>query len=554
MNFPAWRHYGQFYRGSRKLLLFCVGLSALQSLLVVPVAVLVRYIFDTAIPAHNINAILWICLGILSLNIIDTTTSLWLRRMTLSVTKVAIRRMREELLARCYTFPRAYYDRTDRSVLHTNIVQDTERVDAMTNSLVVQILPMLVAGTALSIVLFFLNQILFVVLFSIVPLMFIANQFLSRRAKNNVNVFRHSFEAFSKGVLFVVQNIDLTRIQTAEQMELTRQTRSLDDLRQTSANTAWLTAAYNEFQAFIAAFSGVLILGVGGYSISQGWMTLGQFMSFFAAASLLNNAVRSALPGIPNLIAGNESLNALYELLLTDADLPYSGQEPIQFKGRVQYDNVRFGYTEQPVLNGIDLLIEPGEIVAIQGPNGAGKSTLAHLLLGFYRPQQGRLLADGLPYDRVDIASLRRGIGVVMQDPIIFPGTIRENILYGHPDATEPALEQAAQLATAHDFIQRLPLGYETFVGEEGVLLSGGQRQRLAIARALLRQPQLLLLDEPTNHLDTRVVQQLLQNLQNLRPSPTIVIISHDPDVVKIARHIYTVREGLIVAHAESSS
>jgi len=259
--------------------------------------------------------------------------------------------------------------------------------------------------------------------------------------------------------------------------------------------------------------------------------------------------VRSALPGIPNLIAGNESLNALHDLLRTNANLPYTGQQLIQFSGRVQYDSVCFGYLEQPVLKGIDLVIEPSQIVAIRGPNGAGKSTLAHLLLGFYRPQQGRLLADGLPYEQLDIASLRRGIGVVMQDPIIFPGTIRENILYGHADATEAALEQAAKLATAHDFIQQLPKGYETFVGEEGVMLSGGQRQRIAIARALLRQPKLLLLDEPTNHLDTRVIHQLLQNLQSLQPAPTILIISHDAEVINIAQYIYTMRDGQIVAN-----
>jgi ABC-type multidrug transport system fused ATPase/permease subunit len=552
MNLAAWRHYSQFYRGSYGRLLFCVILSAGQSLLVVPIALLVRYVFDTAIPAKDLNVFILIGCEILALNVLDTAIVVWLRHMMLTITKIAIRRMRTELLARFYTLPRTFYDQSDHSQLHSNLVQDTERVDTLTNVLVIQILPALITGTALCVVLLFMNWLLFLVLVSVVPLLVLANQYMSRQARASVAGFRQAFEAFSKGIQFVIRNIDLTRIQTAERLELARQQAILEELRITSGRMVWLAAAYNEYQAFIAAFSGVLILVVGGYSIAAGWTSVGQFVAFFAAASLLNNAVRAALPAIPQTIAGSESLDALYKLLTTEAQLPYSGQQPIEFAGRVQFEGVTFQYKDRPVLKNISLTLEPGEIVAIVGPNGAGKSTLAHLLLGFYRPQQGQVCADGLPYDQLDIVSLRRGIGVVMQDPIIFPGTIRENLLYGQPGASDIELEEAAQLATAHDYIQHLPQQYETFVGEEGVMLSGGQRQRLAIARALLRRPKLLLLDEPTNHLDTAVVQELLHNLTQLQPAPAILIISHASEVVKIAKHIYTLRDGQLFTPDDS--
>ncbi len=179
---------------------------------------------------------------------------------------------------------------------------------------------------------------------------------------------------------------------------------------------------------------------------------------------------------------------------------------------------------------------------------------LVNLMLGFYRPCQGRVYADEHPLDDLDLVHLRRQIGVVTQDPMIFPGTIAENIAYGCPDADTEHIVRAAQTATAHKFITHLPQGYDTFVGEAGMLLSGGQRQRLAIARALLRRPALLLLDEPTNHLDDASVRRLLRNLRELRDAPAIVVISHNPYVVREAQHLYVLREGRIVASRDAAT
>ncbi len=170
------------------------------------------------------------------------------------------------------------------------------------------------------------------------------------------------------------------------------------------------------------------------------------------------------------------------------------------------------------MLQAINLTLSPGQTVVVVGPNGSGKTTLLNLLLGFYRPQQGQLYADEQPFSQLDLIHLRRSIAVVSQDPVIFPGTIRENLTYGCPEVSFQRIIEAAHLATAHEFIEQLPQGYDTFVGDNGVLLSGGQRQRLAIARALLRQPKLLILDEPTNHLDATAVEQLMHHLKKLDP------------------------------------
>ena len=193
-------------------------------------------------------------------------------------------------------------------------------------------------------------------------------------------------------------------------------------------------------------------------------------------------------------------------------------------------------------------------MVTIVGPNGSGKTTIANLVLGFYRPQDGQIFADEHPYDELDIPHLRRQIGVVSQNPIIFPGTILENILYGCAEKQFEQVIHAAKLSTAHEFITNLPDGYQTFVGKNGLLLSGGQRQRIAIARAFLRTPKLLILDEPTNHLDSNAVKQVMENVKSFEGSPTIISISHDMEIARHSDWIYLLQNGKVTQEGTYST
>jgi ATP-binding cassette subfamily B protein len=255
--------------------------------------------------------------------------------------------------------------------------------------------------------------------------------------------------------------------------------------------------------------------------------------------------VAPIVSGVPAILTGYESMVRLDRLLHAGGDEPYAGTRSIDFDGSLELDGVSFGYEARSVLENVDLHIAPGERVAIVGPNGAGKSTLVSLLLGLYRPDAGRVLAGGIPFDELDMGRLRRAIGVVLQDPVIFPGTVRDNIAYGRPDASDDEVRRAAAWATA-DFVEALPDGYATRVGDEGVRLSGGQRQRIAIARALLSCPALLILDEPTTHLDDAAINRLLENLRELPGSPTVIAVSHDPETELWADRVVHVRDGRI--------
>ena len=273
---------------------------------------------------------------------------------------------------------------------------------------------------------------------------------------------------------------------------------------------------------------------------------MGELLSFYVAVGLLKSYLAPLVTFIPQVIEGNESLISLFDIITSDDHVPYSGKRIIEFNGAVDLDSVYFKYNDDPVLNGVNLTIKPNEIIVILGANGTGKTSIINLILGFYRPQKGRLLANGNVYSGLNIEHLRRSMGVVTQEPVLFAGTITDNITYGNHLNDSEQVIQAAKVAGAHEFIESLAEGYNTLVGENGVRLSGGQRQSIAIARAFLRQSKLLILDEPTNHLDDAAVQLLVHNLKEMRHEPAILMISHDKKIVNLAQKVYLLKNGKI--------
>jgi subfamily B ATP-binding cassette protein MsbA len=294
-----------------------------------------------------------------------------------------------------------------------------------------------------------------------------------------------------------------------------------------------------------------VIIWYGGSLVIHGEMTPGAFFSFLSALFMVFTPIRR-LSGSNNTIqqalAAAERVFGVIDLETEEGtDRGQLVMPPIARS--VVYQDVTFLYEGQaiPALTDIDLVIQAGEMVAIVGSSGSGKTTLANLLPRFYDPTAGRVLIDGIDIQSFTLASLRAQIGIVSQEVVLFDDTVLNNIAFGRPHATEAEIVQAAKLAYAHDFVERLPQGYRTMVGEKGVKLSGGERQRLAIARAILRDPPLLILDEATSALDTeseRVVQLALSNLMEHR---TTLVIAHRLSTIQRADRIVVLDRGAIV-------
>jgi ATP-binding cassette subfamily B protein len=302
------------------------------------------------------------------------------------------------------------------------------------------------------------------------------------------------------------------------------------------------------FLPFVA--QGAVLL-VGGHLVVNGDLNIGTFIAFNLYVLMLIFPLRMLGMWIGQLQRAAAAGERIFEVL-DEPEQIHDSPEAADLgegAGRITFEHVTFGFDPgRPVLEDIDLDIAPGSVVALIGRTGAGKTTLTTLVPRFYDPQAGRVLLDGVDVRDVRLASLRRSVGLVSQDPFLFSATVRENIAFGVPDATEDQVESAARAAQAHEFIEQLPDGYDTVIGERGITLSGGQRQRIAIARALVVDPRVLVLDDATASVDATTEARIRLALREAMRGRTTLIIAHRLSTISLADEVVVLERGRIAA------
>jgi len=309
-------------------------------------------------------------------------------------------------------------------------------------------------------------------------------------------------------------------------------------------------AIYVPLLSFVPLLAQGAVLLYGGWMVVHGMLTVGQFFAFNLFVTMLIMPLRMLGMWIGQAQRATASGERIFEVLDAEVDIrerPDALELPAG-PGRIAFEGVEFAYGEEPVLAGIDLEVEPGRTVALIGHTGSGKTTLASLVPRFYDVTAGRVTVDGVDIRDVKLASLRREIGIVAQDPFLFSATVRENIAFGAPWATDEDVERVAQLAQAHEFAAELPAGYETMVGERGITLSGGQRQRLAIARALIMNPRILILDDATASVDATTEAKIRLGLREAMRGRTTLIIAHRLSTLALADELVVLDGGRIAA------
>ncbi|GAB5536347.1 MAG: ABC transporter ATP-binding protein [Rubricoccaceae bacterium] len=545
---PALRRLAARLSQPRRVVAVAVLGAIAQAGLVVMVPLVVRMLFAEVLPQRDALAVvLWGGI-ILALYAGQTGVAVWGRLTLLRLLKQDISALRVRLVDRLHRLSRTRVHTSDRGFLHSVLVHDTERLDWMANTGLAQMLPALLSTTLLVLVLLTINPMLFAVLVLLMLPASVALRFwLHARLKEDVNVFHTAVERYHQTSQRALDVLDLTHLQTATTEEAARQRAEIETHRDAGERMVSTSTVYTSIQQTLLAVSAVLILVVGGAFIAEDAISTGDLITFYVSVMMLRVSFNVLVTRYPHILEGIAAARRLDAFLEDPDEPPYAGTEAPPARGALAFENVAFGYDE-PLFETVELAIEPGETVAITGTNGSGKTSLLYLLLGLYRPSEGQLTLNGIPYDQLDVEAIRNRIGVVMQDAMLFNGTIRENLTYGRADATDAEVIDAATLATAHAFISEMPLGYDTPVGEGGAFLSGGQRQRLALARALLRHPRILVLDEPTNHLDQATVSALLSRIRDLPGQPAIVLISHDPHVIDQADSVYRVENGRVQA------
>ncbi len=309
------------------------------------------------------------------------------------------------------------------------------------------------------------------------------------------------------------------------------------------------SAIFSTFVYVVSESISLLVLGAGALFVIGGNLSVGSLFAFMVALPIILGPIHAFTQFSEQYFVGREAFNSVKELLDSPYVEEWKGKVQLDaFKGDIEFQNVQFAYSRQitPAITDFNLHIKPGEHVAFVGPSGSGKSTIANLVLGLYKAQ-GTILIDGIPQEKLHMRSLRRQSAVVMQENLLLSGSVLDNIRFAHPGASDKEIYEAARQANAGEFIENLPQGYMTMIGERGVSLSGGQRQRISIARAILRNPRLLILDEATSALDYQSEHLIQEALDRLATGRTVITIAHRLSTILNSDRIVVLDKGRIV-------
>ena len=462
--------------------------------------------------------------------------------------------MRKAVFDRVITLSPAFYERIMTGEILSRITTDTTVIQSVIGSSVsVALRNVLLLFGGMALMLYTSAKLTGLVLL-IVPAVIIPIIVLGRRLRK-LSRENQDWIAASSGSA----SESLGAVQTVQAFTQEKATaRGFDDVTEkafTAASRRIGTRAVMTMIVIFLIFSGVVgVLWIGARDVQSEVMTPGQLVQFLIYAILVAGAVGALSEIWGELQRAAGATERLIELLETEDTVKDPAQPvplPSPAKGAITFEDVSFYYPARPehaALNGISVDIKAGETVALVGPSGAGKSTIIQLLLRFYDPKTGRITIDGKDLHDMARSDFRQAIALVPQDPVIFATSARENIRFGRPGATDAEVEEAAKAAAAHDFLIALPEGYETYVGERGVMLSGGQKQRIAIARAILRDAPILLLDEATSALDAESERAVQQAVERMAADRTTLIVAHRLATVKKADRILVFENGRIVA------
>jgi ABC-type multidrug transport system fused ATPase/permease subunit len=459
--------------------------------------------------------------------------------------------MRNDVYARLMRLPVGYFDGRASGDLMTRVTDDITGVHRVLIDGTEQGATAIVTVIAVAAILFAKNAVL--TMYALIPLGILVAGALwyTLSAHRRYRWQRKAIGAMNALLMDNLQGIRQIKAFGREQHEDGRFARRADELRRSTFGVMRVWAVYSPAMAFAGSLGMVLVLWMGGPMVTAGSMTLGELVGFLFYLSLFYEPI-GRLHGLNQLVqSGRAAGERVFDILdATEEDSERAGTGTFDgpVRGEVRFENVSFNYDGRgDALKGISLSARPGQMIALVGATGSGKTTLVNLIPAFYRPSGGRITIDSRDIADVSLASLRSLVGIVSQEAFLFNGTVRENILYGKPDASGQQLEEAARAANCHDFITRLPDGYDTRVGERGVRLSVGEKQRVSIARALLKDPPILILDEATASVDTATEKTIQEALQRLMVNRTSFVIAHRLSTIINADQILVLARGEIV-------
>lgn len=458
--------------------------------------------------------------------------------------------MRSKLYGHIQKLSLQYYQNHKVGEMISRIMNDVEQTKSIVETGMMNIWLDIFSLTLALGFMFYMDPVLTVISIAILPFYGIAVKKLYKRLKD-LTKSRSQALAEMQGYLHErINGISVTKTFTLEEFEEKQFERKNSRFLDKALSVTRWNAVTNAIINTLTDIAPLLVIGYGGYMVLKGNLTLGTFVAFFGYLDRIYSPLRRLVNSSTLLTQATASLDRVLELWEEPYDITDkpSAKSVGKLKGKILFDHVWFRYDPHSAwaLKDIDLMISPGETVALVGMSGGGKSSLVSLISRFYDIQKGTIMIDGMDIRDMKIKDLRSHVGMVLQDNILFSGSILDNILLGNPECTDEKIIEAAKAANVHEFIQNLPNGYDTEIGEKGVKLSGGQKQRIAIARVFLKNPRILILDEATSALDLESENLIQGALERLKEDRTTIIVAHRLSTITSADQIIFMKDGEI--------
>lgn len=532
-----WACYAPYHT----ILFFVIAGSVLTAGLEISFPMIVRYILEDILPAGDMLRLVHTAAVLFILYVVCLCSSFCVSYFGRSMGTHIENDLRCRLFSHIESMSFSFFDNAKTGQLLSRIISDISEIGDLVFQMPNLIMVCLITMCGSAFFLFYINWQLAIFVLFLILLKTAGTMILNRRMKETFRIAREKMGLVSSQAMESLNAIRLVQSFCNEAVELKKFVAASDKLRRAQQRTFMFEAYLTSSIIFFSNLTNLVIIAAGSFFIMLGVMSLGDLVAFLMylmvfirpimQLTMLTERYQRGLAGYRRY----EELMAVAPAVADGADAVAAGT----IEGRVAFEDVSFSYNgKDPVLRRFSLDIPRGKTVAIVGPTGAGKSSVASLLLRFYDIQAGCITLDGRDIRQYTLSSLRRSIGIVQQDVFLFSDSIRENIAYGRPDATEQEIIEAAKLADAHEFIMKLPDGYDSAIGERGVKLSGGQKQRLAIARVFLKNPPVLILDEATSALDNETERKIQQALQDLSHNRTTLVIAHRLATIRHADRI----------------
>jgi len=517
----------------------------------------IRWIVDQGIREQNLSLLTWATVGLLLLTLVKGGLTFLEGRWSEVASQSVAYDLRNALHQKLADLSFAYHDQTETGQLLSRAIQDVDRIRFLTGRAALRLIASILLALGTLGVLALMNVQLAFLSMAAIPILAYRGYIFGRQMRPLSMAIQQQLAVLTTRLEQNLRGARVVKAFAQEKAEIARFEHENQEWFDLSADSARLQAWNTPLLDLIANVGTIFILWYGGRLVINQELTLGELVAFSTYLSQLINPVRRLGMIIPAISVAAAAGERIFEILDTQSevkDAPNAYPLPA-VQGHVRFDKVGFAYfNRHRVLGNISFEARPGEIIALLGATGSGKSSIINLIPRFYDPTEGRITIDGHDLRAVTLSSLRDQVGIVLQETTLFAASLRENIIFGRPQATEEEMIAAAKAAQAHDFIMHMPDGYDTYVGERGVTLSGGQKQRIAIARALLKDPRILILDDATASVDTTTEREIQIALAHLMQGRTSFVIAQRLSTVRSANLILVLDRGRIGAsgtHAE---